>query len=145
MYLSVFTCEQEELMAQIRKSGQGGPLVYPYCCTWSILCNTAVGRGPNRSRISDLAYCCTSLYPIFWHFIRFVPQYGRGGFVFFFCRMCMNLTFYAEYKSYLFGQRVFSRAFGRGSRRGAACTPRRKCGSRPSCVARALGVQTRKI
>ena len=40
---------------------------------------------------------------------------------------------------------VFSRVLGCGARRGPACTPRCKCGSRPSSVARALGVQSSEI
>ena len=38
-----------------------------------------------------------------------------------------------------------SRALGCGAHRRAACTPRRKYGSRPGSVARALGVQSRAI
>ena len=46
----------------------------------------------------------------------------------------------------LFGRlRVFFRALGCEARKGAACTPRHKCGSRPGSVARALGVQSRAI
>ena len=41
--------------------------------------------------------------------------------------------------------RVFSRAVGCGARRGAACTPRRKRGSRPRPVGRALGLQSREF
>ena len=41
--------------------------------------------------------------------------------------------------------RVVSRALGCGARRGGACTPRRKCGSWPGSVARALGIQIRAI
>ena len=37
------------------------------------------------------------------------------------------------------------RALGCGARRGPACTPRRKLGSRPGCVAGDLGVQSREI
>ena len=40
---------------------------------------------------------------------------------------------------------VTSRALGCGVRRGPACTPRRKFGSRAGSVARALGVQSREI
>ena len=40
---------------------------------------------------------------------------------------------------------VFSRALGCGARREPACTSRRKCGSRPGSVARALGVQSYEI
>ena len=54
-------------------------------------------------------------------------------------------TFFAEYKSFLFRPWVFSRDLGCGARRGAACTPQRKFGSRPGFVARALGVQSREI
>ena len=38
-----------------------------------------------------------------------------------------------------------SRALGCGAHRGAACTPRRKFGSRAGSVARALDVQSRQI
>ena len=41
--------------------------------------------------------------------------------------------------------RVVSRALRCGASRGPACTPRRKRGSRPGSVARALGVQSRTI
>ena len=51
----------------------------------------------------------------------------------------------AEYKTFLLWPRVFSRALGCGARRGLACTPRCKCGSRAASVARALGVQNRGI
>ena len=40
---------------------------------------------------------------------------------------------------------VASHALGCGARRGPACTPRRKFGSRAGSVARALGVQRREI
>ena len=40
---------------------------------------------------------------------------------------------------------VFSRALARAARRGAACTPRGKFGSRVGSVARAPGVQSREI
>ena len=40
---------------------------------------------------------------------------------------------------------LFSSGNGCETRRGPACTPRRKFGSRPGCVARALGVQSREI
>ena len=41
--------------------------------------------------------------------------------------------------------RFFSRALGCGARRGPACAPRRKFGSRLGSVARALGVPSREI
>ena len=41
--------------------------------------------------------------------------------------------------------RVFSRALGCGARKGPASTPRRKCGSRPGSLARALGSQSCEI
>ena len=41
--------------------------------------------------------------------------------------------------------RVVSRALGCGARRGAACAPQRKCGSRRGSVTRAMGVQSRAI
>ena len=40
---------------------------------------------------------------------------------------------------------VFSRALGCGARRGAACTPRRKFGSRTGSVALSMGVQSREF
>ena len=40
---------------------------------------------------------------------------------------------------------VFSRALGCGARRGVACTPRRKFGSRAGSMARVLGVRSREI
>ena len=43
------------------------------------------------------------------------------------------------------GPRVVSRALGCGARRRAACTPRRRCWSRPGSVACALSVQSRAI
>ena len=39
----------------------------------------------------------------------------------------------------------FSRALGYGARSGAACTPRRKFGSRTGSVARALSIQSREV
>ena len=48
-------------------------------------------------------------------------------------------------QAFLFRPGVFSRTLGCGARRGPACTPRCKCGSRPSSVARALGVQSSEI
>ena len=55
-----------------------------------------------------------------------------------------DIDFFAEY-SFRFRPRVFSRAFGCGTRRGPACTPRRKCESRADCVACAAGVQSREM
>ena len=57
----------------------------------------------------------------------------------------VKLTFFPEYKTFLFRPRVFCRALGCGERRGPDCTPRCKCGSRPGSVARVLGVQSREI
>ena len=53
-----------------------------------------------------------------------------------------EIDFFAGYKTFLFQPRVFSRALGCGARRGAACTPRRKCRPRPDPVTCALGVQS---
>ena len=57
--------------------------------------------------------------------------------------LCIKLTFFQGYNSFIILPRVFSRALGCGARRGPACTPWCKCGSRPGSVARALGVQSR--
>ena len=59
--------------------------------------------------------------------------------------LCKKLTALHVAELFLFRPRIFSRALGRGSRGGGACTPRCKCGSRPDSVARALGVQSREI
>ena len=53
--------------------------------------------------------------------------------------------FFSGIQNFLFRSRVFSRALGCGARRGPACTPRCKCGSRPGSVARSLGVQSYEI
>ena len=53
------------------------------------------------------------------------------------------IAFFAHCPAFHFWPRVFSRALGCGERRGAACTQRHKCGSRPGSVARAPGVQSR--
>ena len=57
----------------------------------------------------------------------------------------VKLTFFPEYKTFLFRPRVFCRALGCGERRGPDCTPRCKCGSRPGSAGRALGVRSRVI
>ena len=57
----------------------------------------------------------------------------------------MKCAFFCHRPAFLFRPRVFSHALGCGARRGAACTPRRECGSRPGSVTRALGVQSRAI
>ena len=57
----------------------------------------------------------------------------------------MKYTFFAEHATFLLGAPVFSRALGCAARMGLACTPRRKCGSRPGSVARALGLQGREF
>ena len=51
----------------------------------------------------------------------------------------------SQFHAFLRRPWVFSRALGCGARRGPACTPRRKFGSRAGSVARALGVQSREI
>ena len=51
---------------------------------------------------------------------------------------------FPEYETFYFRPRVFSRALGCGARRGPMCRPRRKCGSRPRSVVRALGVKIAK-
>ena len=56
-----------------------------------------------------------------------------------------NDLFFAEYKTFIFRSRVFSRTLGPGERRGSTCTPRHKRESPPGSVARALGVQSREI
>ena len=54
----------------------------------------------------------------------------------------MKCTSFAHLQA-LFGRpRIVSYALGSGPRRGPACTPWRKRGSRPGSVARALGVQS---
>ena len=47
--------------------------------------------------------------------------------------VCMKCKFFAEYKTFALRPRVFSRALGCGARRGPACTPPLKCGSRRLC------------
>ena len=56
-----------------------------------------------------------------------------------------KIAFILEYKTFIFWSLVFSRGLGCGARRGAACTRRCKCGSRPGSMARALGVRSRGI
>ena len=53
--------------------------------------------------------------------------------------------FFCTFARFLGRPRVFSRALSCGALRGAACTPRCKCRSRPGSVALALGVQSREI
>ena len=55
--------------------------------------------------------------------------------------LCINVTF-AHFSRTPVG--LFSRSW-LGARRGAACTPRRKFGSRAGSVARALGAKSREI
>ena len=55
------------------------------------------------------------------------------------------MTFFPEYKAFLFQPRVFSHALGCGARRAPACTPRCKGGSRPGPAASVLGAQSRAI
>ena len=53
--------------------------------------------------------------------------------------------FFKHLQAFLRRPWVFSRALGCGVRRGTACTPRRKFGSRAGSVARALDVQKGEI
>ena len=50
--------------------------------------------------------------------------------------ICTKCTCFARLHALLGRPRVISRALGCGARRGAACTPRRKCWSRAGSVAR---------
>ena len=59
--------------------------------------------------------------------------------------LCTKLTFPETFRDFLLRSRVLSCGFGSGVRRGLTCTSRRKCGFRQGSVARALGVQSRKI
>ena len=59
--------------------------------------------------------------------------------------VCLKCTSLHMFHALLGRPRVVSHALGCGVRRGPARTPRRKCGSRPGSVARALGVQSRAI
>ena len=54
-------------------------------------------------------------------------------------------SYFTLRQTFLFRPPVFSRALGRGARRGAACARRCKCGCRPRSMARAPGVQSREI
>ena len=65
---------------------------------------------------------------------------ARQGYLYYYAPKCM---FFTSARS-LRRPWVFSRVLGCGARRGAACTPRRKFGSRAGSVARALAVQSRE-
>ena len=54
------------------------------------------------------------------------------------CITMYQMQFFPEYKTFIFRPRVYSHALGWGARKGPG--PRCKCGSRPSFVARALGI-----
>ena len=54
----------------------------------------------------------------------------------------MKCTSVAHGHARLFGLWVFSRVHRRVARKGPACTPRRKCGSRPVSVAAVVGVHS---
>ena len=55
------------------------------------------------------------------------------------------MHFSAEHRTFFFRPQPFPRALDWGTRRGPACAPQRKCGSRPGSVARAVGVHSREI
>ena len=59
--------------------------------------------------------------------------------------VCMKCAFLHIGQLFLLLPWAVTRSLGCGSRRGPACTPRRKYGSRPGTVAHALGVQSRAI
>ena len=60
--------------------------------------------------------------------------------------VCINAFFFFNNCTFFSGARGSSRALGCGARRGPACTPRRKFGSRAGSVARSLGVlQSRNL
>ena len=60
-------------------------------------------------------------------------------------RYIVSVFFWRHLHAFVRRPWVFSRALGCEARRGPACTPRRKFGSRASSAARALGVQSREI
>ena len=59
--------------------------------------------------------------------------------------LCITVCLKQHLRAFFRRPWVFSRALGCEARRGAACTPRRKFGSRAGSVARALGGQCREI
>ena len=61
------------------------------------------------------------------------------------CALFFGVLFLGHLCAFLGRPWVFSRALGCGARRGPACTPRRKFGSRAGSVARAPGVQSQDI
>ena len=81
-----------------------------------------------------------------WHATRFSVSYTKyqDGVYMSMCWYEIHF-FFSERNVFLLGQPVYSRALGCVARRGAACTPRRKCEPWPRSVASALGLQSREF
>ena len=101
-------------------------------------CRTAL-YSSTRSKSGRL----TMMLPLFnlRHPRKFKTTTSRRGAL---C-VCMKCAFLHIGQLFLLRPWAVSRSLGCGSRRGPACTPRRKCVSRLGYVARALGAQSRTI
>ena len=84
---------------------------------------------------ADTMYVCTFL----------VPCTSYDTWYMCICVLRVKTTFFAHRHFFSFRSGVCSSYLGRIASRGSSCSPRRKCGSRPGCVARALGIQRREI
>ena len=90
------------------------------------------------TRVSSLVFLVILGYRT-WLFWSQVPAYILPEYIIMYKIDCSGMQNFS-----LPATRVFSRV-GCGARKGLACTPRCKCGSRPGSVARTLGVQGREI
>ena len=103
--------------------------------------------GTTPANLGTLTYMGTPVFPPFQ--LAIPPGFQaihipKGNLVL----PCVKLSSFTEYFVHFFSLSVaflFSRALGCGARRGVACTPRCKCGSRRGSVARALSLQRREI
>ena len=78
--------------------------------------------------------------------LDFQNHIPKGNLVLLRTLLCTNVCVFLDICTLFSGARgYFLRALGCGARRGPACTPRCKFGSRAGSVARALGIQSREI